>query len=81
MAEEDLSPKPLYNPAWWLLGLAVKGPWLGLGWVLGSYLCCLDRLRKHYSQARKATWYLSGNMASKSADSCMFVNKWGWLRY
>ena len=44
---------------WWLLGLAIKGPWLGLGGP-----CCMDRLREHYLAVssfltRKAAWALS----------------------
>ena len=66
---------------WWLLGLAVKAPWLGPG---GPF--CpgyMERLRKHYSHlvggsflAGKAAWALSKCMTTKSADHCMLVNEW-----
>ena len=48
---------------------------------------CMDRLRKHYSHfaegwllARKATWSLSGCMATYSADYYMLVNEWVWSK-
>ena len=44
---------------------------------------CLDRLRIHYYHlaegwflARKAVWFLSGCMATDSADYYMLVNEW-----
>ena len=58
---------------WWLLGLALKRPWLVPD--------CMGRLRKHYSYlaegwflARKAAWALSGCMATDSSDYYMLVN-------
>ena len=73
---------------WWLLGLAVKAPWLGPGGpilVLAAWTA--DRLRKHYSHlvgglflAGKVAWTLSGCMTTKSADHCMLVNEWAWSR-
>ena len=48
---------------------------------------CMDRFTKHYSHlvggsflARKAAWDLSGCMTTESADYCMIVNEWLWLR-
>ena len=48
---------------------------------------CMDRLRKHYSDlaegwflARKATWSLSGCMATDSADYYKLVNEWVWSK-
>ena len=69
-----------------LLGLAVKGPWLAPG---GPILApgCMNRLRKRYSHllggsflARKASWAPSWCLPTESADYCMFVNEWAWLR-
>ena len=56
---------------WWLLGLTIKAPWLGLG---GPILAlAADRLTKHCSHlvgglflARKATWAL-GILTAESA--------------
>ena len=62
---------------WWLLGLAVKAPWLGPGGptlALAAWKC---RLRK---QAEKAAWALSGCLTTESPDYCMLVNEWVWLR-
>ena len=69
----------------WLLGLAVKVPWLGPGGpILALGAGCMDRLRKRYSQlvgssflAGKAAWALSGCMTTGSADYCMLVNDLG----
>ena len=48
---------------------------------------CMDRFRKHYSHlaegwflARKATWSLSGCMATNSADYYKLVNEWVWSK-
>ena len=47
----------------------------------------MDRLGKRYShlvggsfQAGKATWDLSGCLTNESADYCMLVNEWAWLK-
>ena len=63
---------------WWLLGLALKRPWLGPGRPPR-----MDGVRKHYSRlagswflARLAAWALSGCMTTHSADYCMLVNEW-----
>ena len=47
----------------------------------------MDRLRKRDSHpvggsflAGKAAWSLSGCLTTKSADYCMLVNVWAWLR-
>ena len=47
----------------------------------------MDRHRKHYSHlvgglflARKAAWALRGCMTTESADYCMLVNEWAFLR-
>ena len=68
---------------WWLLGLAVNGHrWDQVGQFLPW-----EGLRKHYCHlagslflARKAAWALNGCMTTKSADYCMLVNEWVWLR-
>ena len=47
----------------------------------------MDRLRKRYSHLvggsflpGKAAWALSECMTIESADYCMLVNEWAWLR-
>ena len=47
----------------------------------------MNGLRKCYSHlvggsfpAEKAAWALSGSLTTKSADYCMLVNEWAWLR-
>ena len=47
----------------------------------------MDRLRKLYSYlaggsllAGKAGWVLSGCLTTESADHCVFVNVWAWLK-
>ena len=47
----------------------------------------MDRLTKHYSHlaegwflARKASWSLSGCMATDNADYYMLVNEWVWSK-
>ena len=47
----------------------------------------MSRLRKCYSHlsggsflAGKASWALSGCLLIESADHCMLVNEWAWLR-
>ena len=68
---------------WWLLGLAMKEPWLGLGRPPPVLTVCMDRLRIYYFHlvdgwflARKTAWALSWSMATDSADYCMLVNEW-----
>ena len=48
---------------------------------------CMSRPRKCYSHlsggsflAGKASWALSGCLPIESADHCMLVNEWVWLR-
>ena len=48
---------------------------------------CMSRLRKRYSHlsrgsflAGKASWAPSGCLPTESADYCMLVNEWAWLR-
>ena len=48
---------------------------------------CMERLRKPYSHlvggsflAGKAAWALSGCLTTESADYCVLVNEWAWLR-
>ena len=68
---------------WWLLGLAVKVLWLGLGGLIPALAACMDRLRKRHSHlvegsflAGKVAWTLSRCMTTDSADYCMLVNEW-----
>ena len=62
---------------WWLLGLAVKAPWLGPGGPILA-LAALTGLKKRYSHlvggsflAGKAAWALSRCMTTESACSLM----------
>ena len=57
--------------------------------VVGTGSCpgCMDRLRKRYSHlvgglflAGKVAWALRGCLTTDSADYCMLVNEWAWLR-
>ena len=66
--------------------LGCKSTMVGTGWA-NSCTGRMDRLRKHYSHlvggsflAEKAAWALSGCLTSESADYCMLVNEWVWLR-
>ena len=59
---------------------------VGTGWA-NSCTGCMDRLRKCYSHlvggsllAGKVAWSLSGCLKTESADYCMLVNEWAWLR-
>ena len=59
---------------------------VGTRWAT-SHPCCMDRFRKRYSHlvggsflAGKAAWALSGCLPTESADYCMIVNEWAWLR-
>ena len=72
--------------------MVAAGSWLlkHHGWDRVSlFFCpgCMDRLRKRYSHlvrgsflAGKVAWALSGCLTTESADYCMLVNKWAWLR-
>ena len=69
---------------WWLLGLAVKAPWLGPGgpilalaaWT-GLENATLPFVGGSFL-AVKVAWALSGCMTTESADYCMLVNEWVW---
>ena len=72
---------------WWLLGLAVKVPWLG---PCGSILALaawtdfenttLMHLVGGSFLAGKAAWALNRCMTTESADYCMLVTEWAWSR-
>ena len=67
---------------WWLLGLAVKTPWLGpCGPILSlAAWTGLENATLTFL-AGKAAWTLSGCLTTESADCiCMFVNEWAWLK-
>ena len=66
--------------------LGCKSAMVGTGW---TNFCpgCMDRLRKCYSHlvggsflAGKAAWGLNECLTTESADYCMLVNEWAWLR-
>ena len=66
--------------------LGCKRTVVGTGWA-NSRPGCMSRLRKCYSHlsggsflAGKASWALSGCLPIESADHCMLVNEWAWLR-
>ena len=66
--------------------LGCKSSMVGTGWG-NSCPGCMDRLRESYSNlvggsflAVKATWAMSRCSTTKSADYCMLVNEWVWLR-
>ena len=66
--------------------LGCKSAMVGTGWA-NSCPGCMNRLRKCYSRlvgglflVGKATWALSGCLTTDSADYCMLVNEWVWLR-
>ena len=66
--------------------LGCQSAMVGTGWTK-SCPGCMDRLRKHYSHivggsllAGKVAWALSGFLKTESADYCMLVNEWAWLR-
>ena len=61
-----------------LQGLAVKLPWLGLGGPILA-LAAWTGL-ENGTLAGKAAWGLSGCLTTQSADHCMLVNEWVWLR-
>ena len=71
---------------WWLLGLALKRPWLAPGgpppaltaWtVLENTTLTLQRAG---FWQEKAGWSLSGYMATDSADYYMLINEWVWSK-
>ena len=81
----DIFPPVSYMAA---ARLVFEKAMVGTGWAT-SHPDCIDRLRKHYSHlvegwflARKATWALNRCtcMTTDSADYCMLVNEWAWLR-
>ena len=58
----------------------------GTRWA-NSHPGCMNRLRKHYSHlvggsflAGKTVWALSRCLPTQSADYCMLLNEWVWLR-
>ena len=66
--------------------LSCKSVMVGTVWA-NSCPGCMDRLRKCYSHlvggsflAGKAAWALRGCLTTESANHCMFVNEWAWLR-
>ena len=66
--------------------LGCQSTMVGTRWV-NSCSGCTDRLRKRYSHlvggsflAGKATWALRRCLTTKSADYCMLVNEWAWLK-
>ena len=66
--------------------LGCKSTIVGTRWA-NSCLGCMNRLREHYSHlvgslflAGKAAWALSGYVTTESADYCMLINEWLWLR-
>ena len=61
-----------------LLGLAVKPPWLGLGGLILA-LAAWTGL-ENGTLGGKAAWGLSRCLTTQSADHCMLVNEWVWLR-
>ena len=67
-------------------GLGCKSTVVRTGWP-NSCPGCTDRLRKRYSHllrglflAGKAAWTLSWFLTTESAEYCMLVNEWAWLR-
>ena len=66
--------------------LGCQSTMVGTGWT-NSCPGCIDRLRKRYCHlvgvsflAGKAAWALNGCLTTESADYCMLVNEWVWLR-
>ena len=66
--------------------LGCKTVMVGTRWA-NSCPGYIEGLRKRYCHltgslflARKAAWALNGCMTTKSADYCMLVNEWVWLR-
>ena len=71
---------------WWLLGLTVKGPWLGLGrpplpltaWKGLETLLTLWELGGLVS-GKEGCLHLIWCMTTQSANYYMLVNEWTWL--
>ena len=66
--------------------LGCKRTMVGTGWA-NSQPGCMSRLMKMLLspfwgsfQAGKVSWALSGCLPIESADHCMLVNEWAWLR-
>ena len=70
----------------WLLGLAVREPWLGLGRpppILTAWTGLENTtltLVEGWFLAKKAAWSLRLCMATNSADCCMLVIEWVWSK-
>ena len=70
---------------WWLLGLAVKVPWLGPGEPTLALATWTSRKPSSHLVGGsflpgKAAWALSRFMTTESADYCMLINEWAWSR-
>ena len=66
---------------WWLLGLAVKVPWLGPGGPILALTAWTGLENATLTlggsfQAGKATWGLCGCLKTESADYCRLVDEW-----
>ena len=66
--------------------LGCQSTMVGTGWA-NSCPGCMDTLRKHYSHlvgcsflARNAAWALSRCLTTESADYCILVDEWAWLK-
>ena len=63
--------------------LGCKRPMVGTRWANYRH-GCMSRLRKCLSGgsflAGKASWALIGCLPTESADHCMLVIEWAWLR-
>ena len=66
--------------------LDCKSNMVGTG-LANSRPGCMSRRRKRYSHllggsflAGKASWAPSGRLSTESADYCIPVNEWAWLR-
>ena len=66
--------------------LGCQSTMVGTRWA-NSCPGCMNRHRKHYSHlvgglflVGKTAWNLSGCLTTESADYCMVVNEWAWLR-
>ena len=66
--------------------LGSQSAMVGTRWA-NSCPGCMDRLRKRHSHlvggsflAGKVAWALSGCLTIKSADYCMLITEWAWLR-
>ena len=59
---------------WWLLGLAVEGPCLGLGWPTLALTALLSPCRRLIS-GRGGCLGAEWSLPTDNADYCMLVNK------